>query len=238
MKMADRTDRSEPCRLAGERGAVLPIAVSVLMIVILLTGVAVAYSVRSVDRSNFDRYSARAHSAADAGLDVARYRMNKALLGGQTAGLIGLVGNVTRQLRCTQIGVAAGGLVRIGLQPGAGWCAAGGWELVDGEGGVLAEESAACQSKTGAAFRYYLRLDVAADVLVDDDGLINNDPVAWDVISAGCANGRTAVVQGRMKIDLQGALGPDEFLRLFRLENYRQCGGLAFDSAYPAATCS
>lgn len=215
----------------------LPIAVAVLLIVIMLTGAAVAYSVRSIDRSNFDRYAARAQAAADAGLDVARYRMNKAVLGGQVVGLAGLVSGTIRQLECTQIGVGVGGLTRIGLQPGAGWCAAGGWELVDGESGVIAEEEAACRSQTGSAFRYFLRLDVGADVLVDGDGVITNDPVAWEVISAGCANGRTAVVRGRLPIDLQGVLSAGHLLELFKLEDYHQCGGLAFDPAFPEATC-
>lgn len=216
----------------------LPIAVSVLLIVLMLTAAAVAYSVRSIDRSNYDRHSARALAAADAGLDVARYRMNKAVLGGQVVGLTGLVDGTVKQLRCTQIGASIGGLVRVGLQDGAGWCAAGGWELVDGEVGVIAEEESACQSQTGSAFRYFLRLDVGADVLVDGDGAINNDPVAWDVISAGCANGRTAVVRGQLPIDLQGALSSGGLLQLFKLGEYRQCGGLAFDPDYPAATCS
>lgn len=231
-------ERAAPRVVRDESGVALPIAVSVLLIVLLLTGVAVAYSVRSVDRSNYDRYSARALAAADAGLDVARYRMNKALLGGQSAGLVGLLSGVSKQLRCTQIGIGAGGLVRVGLQEGAGWCAAGGWELVDGEGGVMAEEAVACESQTGAAFRYFMRLDVSADVLVDRDGVINNDPVAWDVISAGCANGRTAVVRGQMPIDLTGALSNGGLLQLFKLDSYQQCGGLAFDPAYPAATCT
>jgi type II secretory pathway pseudopilin PulG len=226
-------------RIAGEqRGAALPIAVSVLLIVIMLTGVAVAYSVRSVDRSNFDRRAARALAAADAGLDVARYRMNKALLGGQVTGLIGLVNGTVKQLRCTQIGVAAAGLVRVGLQQGAGWCDAGGWEPVDAESGLIAENSPTCDAHVGASFRYFLRLDVGADVIVGSDGVINNDPIAWDVISAGCANGRTAVVRGRMPVDLSGATSAGGFLQLFKLEDYEQCGGLNFDPALPAATCS
>lgn len=222
---------------AEERGAVLPIAVSVLLIVIMLTGAAVAYSVRSIDRSNYDRYAARAQAAADAGLDVARYRMNKAVLGGQVVGLAGLVNGTLKQLGCTQIGAAVGGLVRVGLQPGAGWCAAHGWELVDGEIGVIAEDEAVCNAHTGAAFRYFLRLDVGADVLVDSDGVVNNDPVAWEVISVGCSNGRTAVVRGEMPVDLQGALSSGQLLQLFKLEKYEQCGGLAFDPDQPAATC-
>lgn len=225
-------------RISGEeRGAVLPIAISVLLIVLMLTGVAVAYSVRSIDRSNFDRRSARALAAADAGLDVARYRMNKAVLAGQVTGLVGLADGTVKQLRCTQIGVAAGGLVRVGTEGGVDWCAAGGWELVDADGGVMAEEEAACAYQAGAAFRYFLRLDLNAEVLVDGDGAINNDPVAWDVISAGCANGRTAVVRGQLPIDLTAATSTGALLQLFKLEGYTQCGGLAFDPAYPAATC-
>ncbi len=217
----------------------LPIAVSVMLIVILLTGVAVAYSVRSVDRSNFDRNAARALGAADAGLDVARYRMNKALLGSQVVGALGLVNGTVNALRCTRLGVNAAGLVAVGVNnTGAPWCAAGGWELLDGDGRTLLAEEEACNTGSSAAFRYFIRFDIGADVQVGGDGLVNNDPLAWDVISAGCANGRMAVVRGEFPVDLTGALSSGGLLQLFKLRNYSQCRGLEFDPANPAAGCS
>ena len=225
--------------LGDERGAVLPIAISVLLIVILLTGVAVAYSVRSVDRSNYDRYSARALAAADAGLDVAHYRVNKSLLGGKVGGVVGLVNDLLWQLDgCTSINVRAGQIVRVGANANAGWCPVGGWELVDGESSLIEAEEPACQPHTSAAYRYFMRLRLGADVLGEGQAAVNDDLLIWDVISVGCSNGRTAVVRGELEIGLTAALGPDRFLNLFKLVDYKQCGGLGFDPADPEATCT
>jgi hypothetical protein len=221
-----------------EGGAVLPIAIAVLLIVVMVTGVAVAYSVRSVDRSNYDRYSARALAAADAGLDVAQYRVNKSIAGTKIGSVIGLVNDLLWQLDgCTSINVSAAQLIRVGVNTNAGWCAVGGWEAVDGEGGLIDPTSPKCQPHTSAAYRLFMRLRVGADVVGDGQSVINDDILIWDVISAGCSNGRTAVVRGELKMSLPAAVKPGKLLKLFSLEDYKQCGGLAFDPAQPAATC-
>lgn len=228
-----------PHRPESERGAALPIAVSVLLIVLMLTGAAVAYSVRSVDRSNYDRYSARALAAADAGLDVAGYRINKIVLAGRAGGVIGLVNNLATQLdNCTEVDIALAQLVRVGANQDAGWCSEGGWRLLDGEGVAIDPASPTCQPQVGAAFRYFTRLRIGGEVAGDGGRALNDDLLGWEVISVGCSNGRTAVVKGELPMSLKEVADPNNLLRVYGLKEYEQCGGLAFDPAQPAATCS
>lgn len=225
--------------LRGERGAVLPIAVSVLLIVLMLTGAAVAYSVRSVDRSNYDRYSARALAAADAGLDIARYRLNKVVAAGSVGSAIGLVNGLLWKLDdCTEVNLAVGQLARVGVNQNAGWCADGGWQLVDGEGAAVDPAAPTCPEQAASAFRYFTRLWVDGEVAGDGGRGVNDDALGWEVISVGCSNGRTAVVRGRLPISLRDALDAEAPLRLYELKDYEQCGGLDFDPALPDATCS
>ena len=52
------------------------------------SAVAIALATHNVDRSSRDRSSVRALAAADAGLDTAAYRMNKALVASRVDGLV------------------------------------------------------------------------------------------------------------------------------------------------------
>ena len=67
-------------RARDQDGYVVAVTVMVLGIILAMAGAAVALAVRSVDTSNRDKRAARSLAAADAGLDVARYRMNRTLL--------------------------------------------------------------------------------------------------------------------------------------------------------------
>ncbi len=67
-------------RARGEDGYVVAVTVLVLGIILAMAGAAVALAVRSVDTSNRDKRAARSLAAADAGLDVAHYRLNRTLL--------------------------------------------------------------------------------------------------------------------------------------------------------------
>ena len=67
-------------RARGEDGYVVAVTVLMLGIILAMAGAAVALAVRSVDTSNRDKRASRSLAAADAGLDVARYRLNRTLL--------------------------------------------------------------------------------------------------------------------------------------------------------------
>ncbi len=74
-------------RARGEDGYVVAVTVLVLGIILAMAGAAVALAVRSVDTSNRDKRAARSLAAADAGLDIARYRLNRTLLATKGLGL-------------------------------------------------------------------------------------------------------------------------------------------------------
>ncbi|MDQ3410050.1 MAG: hypothetical protein M3469_08730 [Actinomycetota bacterium] len=74
-------------RARGEDGYVVAVTVLVLGIILAMAGAAVALAVRSVDTSNRDKRAARSLAAADAGLDVAHYRLNRTLLATKKLGL-------------------------------------------------------------------------------------------------------------------------------------------------------
>jgi hypothetical protein len=200
-----------------ERGIALPVAVAVLAIMLLLVSVAVAYSVRSVNKSTQDRGSARALAAADAGLDVAVYRMNKTIIGGQIVNLAGFLNNTILTAGCLNLNVA--GLVSAGT---GGWCPATPVEYVDPAGG-----------ERGERFRYYteLRLDVNLS------GGLGVADLTRRVISVGEADGRTARVMGTYTVNLGRVLAVDSLASLFSLKNYKQCSSTGFSDSSPAAGC-
>ena len=90
--------RSSPTRTRGcwramrtlreEHGFAVPLALAVIAIIAGFSAVAIALATHNVDRSSRDRVSVRALAAADAGLDTAAYRMNKALVASRVDGLV------------------------------------------------------------------------------------------------------------------------------------------------------
>lgn len=211
-----------------EEGIALPVAISILAIVLLLVGVAVAYSVHSLDRSNHDRASARALAAADAGLDVAGYRMNKTLVGEPVTGLIALGSGVTNLLTrgCIGVNVTAGGLpvnfsVNLGAS-GGGWCVQSSVaEVVDDQGGTTSRER----------FQYYTNYGIGLGVLNGSLLTVNRK-----VVSVGQANGRIRRVVGTYQ--LTGNPNNDTTLLNFKLTRYAECPSLqAINPAQPDAGC-
>ena len=65
-------------RIEAEDGIVLPTAMTVMLVLSLLTAAALGVSVNVSDTSKHDRRAKQALSAAEAGLQVAFYRMNQA----------------------------------------------------------------------------------------------------------------------------------------------------------------
>jgi type II secretory pathway pseudopilin PulG len=58
-------------------GVALPVVAGVLLLISILTGTVAATAIRSSDEANNDRSAKRALSAAEAGLKLARFRLNK-----------------------------------------------------------------------------------------------------------------------------------------------------------------
>ena len=72
-----------PVRLRSQDGFALPLALSMMVIVAMFAGVAISFATHNTDRATRDGNAARAFAAADAGIDAALYRMNKALIASQ-----------------------------------------------------------------------------------------------------------------------------------------------------------
>ena len=98
----------------------LPLVMSVIVLIFAFTGVAVVLSTHATDRSNRDRSSARSLQAAEAGADVAQYRLNKALATAPVTGILGVAPDVVRQLGCINANV--NGELQVTKLNGDGWC--------------------------------------------------------------------------------------------------------------------
>ncbi len=213
-------------RLRDESGVALPVAISILTIVLLMVGVAVAYSIHSLDRSNRDRANSRALAAADAGLDVAAWRMNKSIVAGQYSEILslngsnGLLNQVIQTLGCTNLSVSGSNII------GGQWCK-GVTEVLDDHGGMSA----------GETFTYFSDLSIKADI--DKIFHLNSNTtglVTRNVVSVGTANGERAVVVGKLELDLNNFMTDLNF-HLFTLVRYAQCSASSFDPNNPAANC-
>jgi type II secretory pathway pseudopilin PulG len=140
-------------RAQDDRGSALVAALAALLVAGLIGGALLSHVLRRVDTSKAERSATRALAAADAGADIAAFRMNRTLLSAGTAGLLGLATDAVRQLGCTEVTAAGIEIVQAGASET--WCPPTATEdLGDGTG-----------------FRYSVSLDVnavgggAADVL-------------------------------------------------------------------------
>jgi hypothetical protein len=207
-----------------EDGIALAVAISILAIVLLLVGVAVAYSVHSVDRSNRDRAQARALAAAQGGVDVARWRMNKSIVAGQIGGLLstnGLLTQVVNTLGCTNLTVSGTTLV------GGSWCA-GNTEILEGSttGGA-----------TNETYQYYTDLSVGLDLQAGLDlGHLVSGLITRKIVSVGTTNGQSARIEGVVKVDLNHLLDGAS-LQLWTLGRVVQCPSTGFTATSPDAGC-
>ncbi|MGH2917442.1 MAG: hypothetical protein ACRDLS_02420 [Solirubrobacteraceae bacterium] len=92
-------------RAGGDGGFVLPGSIALLVIMLVLTGAAIGLSLQSLDTSNRDRRVVRALQAADAGVDVAIFRLNHMLVAGSSSAVLGAVPNAVQSLGCTSVNV-------------------------------------------------------------------------------------------------------------------------------------
>jgi len=94
-------------RLRAQDGFVLPGAIALLAIFAALTATALTLSLQSIDQTNRDRRVVRALQAADAGADVAIFRLNHMLVA-SGAGALGVAVGTVESLGCTSVDVATG----------------------------------------------------------------------------------------------------------------------------------
>ena len=172
-------------RVRDQRGFAVPLALAVIAIIAGFSAVAIALATHNVDRSSRDRSSARAIAAADAGLDTAAYRMNKALVASRVDGLVpgGLVALTEETLGCLNVDA---GPLGVDLVP-VGECALSESEPLD----ATVDDDGLGQSAT---FRYWIKSNVD---LGTGDSLVHRD-----IVSVGEVDGVVRRVLGTYRLDL------------------------------------
>lgn len=95
-------------RACDERGFTMLTTMMVLATVVVFVGVAVAVALNGLDHSQRARNLERAQHAADAGAEIAGYRMSKTLLNSSSAGLLGTTTSALRTAGCIGVNLSFG----------------------------------------------------------------------------------------------------------------------------------
>jgi hypothetical protein len=195
-------------RLRGEDGFTLVPAIVTLSIVLAVGGASLAMAWRSLGSSTRDRSAARALAAADAGADVAGYRLNRTLVSAGSAGLLGFTTDALRTVGCIKVQV--GGAVAIDTSSvSAGFC------------GQTTDEDLA----DGSKFHYVMSTGIKLGASV-------SEILTRRVIATGISAGVTRRVLVTYKLELN-ASNP---LRLFKRYRYAICSAVA-PTSDPASGC-
>lgn len=226
--------------LRRDEGLALPVAIAILAIIALLSASALALATRSMDRANRDRRVTRALAAAEAGTDVASWRMNKTLATSPVTGVLGLATELVLSLGCT--GVDALGVVQVDalansslpgsvppenrVTPVSGWCPPTSWEDLDDTSG------------REVRFRYA----VSPGVIVNgEDGvtrLVERRIVGWGQ-SRGGPSGEVGGRGRRVMLVVRADPSPSGPLSVFRRHRFVECpAGAPYEDpdAWPAGT--
>ncbi len=187
-----------------EDGYAVPLALSVILIVLGFGAVAIVLATHSVDRSTRDRLSVRALAAADAGLDAAAYRMSKMVLASEISNLLdpaSLTALVQETTGCLDIGAL--GLLEVSWTNGVTGCGGSSEQEVDGEVGG---------DGTGppASYTYWIRTGVH----VLDPG---SCALERNIVSVGRAEEVTRRTMGTYCLDVDAPVG-DTVTRLAWVE--------------------
>lgn len=205
----------------AEDGFALPLAASILVLASLLVLAAVGFATHNTDRANRDRDAVRAGQAADAGIDAAVYRMNKALFASQAEGVLGLPAAALAETACIEVNV--GQLVTVGSS--GGWCEASGADeqLDSGIEGGPGWQSA------GYSYQVSTGVNVGTDP---------NDGAAYlvdrEIVSVGTVDDVSKRVLARIRVRLGNG---GNLLSPFEQVGYRTCPAQPSDPDDPASGC-
>lgn len=211
-------------RLRSESGIAVPTAVWVVVILMGLALAASAVAITGQSQANRDRQVKRALGAADAGAEVAIWRMNQALVSHEISGLLGMEGLTTNTLR--ELGCLNASLDGVTLIGSGEWCSA-----VGGTDDELGD---------GAKYTYFVSSDLnipiaslpsnLADTLVNG----TTDIIARSVVSQGESNGVRRRVKALAILDVR--LSDGQALDLFQQVRWVECPGTPSGSA-PDSGC-
>lgn len=212
---------SVSARLHEERGFALPVVLSIMATIALFAAAAVGFATHSTDRSNRDRAAVRALAAADAGIDAALYRMNKALFSSQVQGVLGVPAAALAEVDCVELDVSVGELALV-EDLGNGWCpASAGEEEVDGA-------SSAGEDWEPARFSYSVSTGIR----------ITTNPstpiIERRVVATGVSGEVTKRVMATARAELDAT---DNLVRVFEQVGYETCTPEVPNAADPASGC-
>lgn len=207
--------------IRSEDGFALPVAISILVITGILVMTTITMAKHNTDRADRDRDSVRAAQAADAGVDAALYRLNKALTASQAQGVLGLTVAAVAETAC--IDVNAGQVASVTAT--GGWCnAAGGTEQLDG--GV---EGGTGWAPAGYSYRVSSGVNIGADPTNASAHLIDRR-----IVSTGLVDG----VSKRVLATVRARIGNSgNLLTLFEQIGYRTCTAEPTNPSDPASGC-
>lgn len=185
-----------------ERGFAMPMTLAVLFISLMLGIPAMTLTLGSLDRVTQDRRDTRALEAADAGADVAVWRMNKIIAPAEASGLVSSTLSVVSQTACVNIDVAGTKLLALGGAGGSGWCAATPWETLD-------------DASPGPKQETSYQVSIGIHISTDPTSLLERK-----VVATGRVGGVTRRVMLTLRVDPNLST-----LALFRRYRYAVCSG-------------
>lgn len=196
-------------RLRAQTGFVLPGAIALLAIFAGLTATALTFSLQSLDNTNRDRRVVRALQAADAGADIAIFRLNHMLVAAGTGATLGLAVDAVGSLGCTSVDLA--GFNTIVPPTAAAYCAT---------------QSGSATDVQDATYSY--RVATAVNVLSGTDNLLTRK-----ILVTGTAGNvtRRVLVKVRLVVDGAGSLV------LYQRVRHTECTSEAPDPASPDSGC-
>jgi Tfp pilus assembly protein PilX len=201
-----------------EEGFALPLAMSIMVIVAMFAGVTITFATHNTDRATHDNAAARAIGAADAGIDAAIYRMNKALIASAVQGVFGLPTATLAETKCLNISV---GTLSV-TDPVSGWCpqATSGTEDVDGA-------AAADQTWRPATFTYSVSTGV-------NIGTTSAPLIERKVVAIGTVGDVQKRVMGIAHAELDST---GNLVKVFEQVGYKQCVSATPTGSDPTANC-
>lgn len=223
----------------GDRGFTMATTMIVMSLTLSFVALAVGMAIAGLTHSQSARSVERAQAAADAGADIAGYRMNKTLLAPAAAGLVGLVPATLQTVGCAGVNLGFGStsaigatasnvastaqgsvLSLVGIPSGSNFCRTGSSETLD----------------DGSSFRYAIstKIDLTpVSGLIAGQGFTLNQLVVRQIAVIGQSGGQTRRVIVSYWLNLAGATST----RLFQKRRYVRCPSLPITASDPFANC-
>ncbi len=235
-------------RCTTDEGFTLAMTMVVMALTLALVGVAVGMALAGLSHSERARSVERAQAAADAGADIAGYRMNKTLLAPASSTLLGLVGAGAQLVGCTGVDLSFGSSPSVDRSVAAGDAYAGANAAASVSASsylrLIPASSNFCQTTQtetlddGASFRYAistgLRVGPGLTAVLNGSSVSLGSLVVRQVAAIGTAGGVTRRVIVTYWLDPAGVTAAT---RLFMKRRYIRCPSLPIDTVDPFADC-